>query len=135
MRQTVGLCTDSRTQVGQKVPGPRETPVAATQPSIPPAVGISGCHTGMNTIHVTLTVVALIAQAAAVVLLITDSRRAKNARTAYVALSRNGLGPSWDQIDHAPEYILKSIGFHTQRTWAMTCAAVALLVGAYLAFP
>ncbi len=88
----------------------------------------------MNTIHVTLTIVTLITQAAAVALLITDSRCAKNVRNAYVALSPDGPGPSWGQIDHAPEYILKSIGFHTQRAWAMACAAVALPIGAYLAF-
>lgn len=87
----------------------------------------------MHTTHIILTVVALLTQAAAVALLITDSRRAKATSDAFAALSPHG-GTSWAQIDHAPDYILQSIEFHTKRTWAMTCAAVGLLAGACAAF-
>ena len=87
----------------------------------------------MNPLHIVLTVVALLTQAAAVALLITDSRRARATRSAYVALSPHG-GTSWDQIDHAPDYILKSIEFHAQRTWALACAAVGLVAVACAAF-
>lgn len=69
----------------------------------------------MNTTHIVLTVVALLTQAAAVALLITDSRRATVNRAAYAALSPHG-GMSWGQIDHAPDYVLKSIEIHARRS-------------------
>ena len=49
-----------------------------------------------------------------------------SAATTLQLLSPHG-GTSWDQIDHAPDYILKSIKFHIQRTWVMVCAVVTLL--------
>lgn len=87
----------------------------------------------MNTTNIVLTVVALLTQAAAVALLITDSRRATVTRAAYAALSPHG-GTSWGQIDHAPDYILKSIESNARRTWAMACAAVGPVAGASAAF-
>lgn len=129
---TVDLDTDR--QIGRNRPGRLAAPLkAGDTASIQPAAKILGCYRRMNTTHVVLTVVALLTQAAAVALLFIDSRRATVTRAAYAALSPHG-GTSWDQIDHAPDYILKSIEFHTRRNWAMACAAVGLVAGASAAF-